>query len=430
MVKFKHLFAAITVFAIYTVAAAQNYYIRITYNTNLRAWHSLEARIVETAPAGSTLQVTGEVDRWLQISRNGTALWMANWVSHTRVDANTQTGSASQIDNCCFVDRQCNNDQQWEEGYWAYQNGQCAAPAQSQTGTSGQPTATVNGQIDNCCFVDRQCNSDQQWLDGYWAFQNGHCSAPAQGQSAISVQPTGTETGAIDNCCFAGWNCNSEQQWINGFHAYQNNQCDAPQGTQFGHVDSCCQLGWNCSFDFDWIMGRWVYADTGGHCGMPIQEVVDGVIVEGSSEFIARIKRAMHLVKSRSPEWYAYSITGARKIREYPWTSGDGTLEQSYNLTTGFVAGNSIAYLAAVFVHENCHIQRWLNGNNTGGYEHQAEEAVCDTVAINALNVISPGAPYPRGRINDFLALGLPYDVNAGAQREWERALFIHSQRS
>ena len=26
-------------------------------------------------------------------------------------------GSASDIDNCCFVDRQCHSDQEWVDGY-------------------------------------------------------------------------------------------------------------------------------------------------------------------------------------------------------------------------------------------------------------------------------------------------------------------------
>ena len=80
-------------------------------------------------------------------------------------------GSVSGIDNCCFVDRQCSTDQEWIDGYWAFQNNQCSAPAGSGT-TGGAPA-----QIDNCCYVDRQCQTDQQWIDGYWAFQNNQCSA-------------------------------------------------------------------------------------------------------------------------------------------------------------------------------------------------------------------------------------------------------------
>ena len=83
---------------------------------------------------------------------------------------------------------------------------------------------------------------------------------------------------------------------------------------------------------------------------------------------------------------------------------------------------SDINYVAAVIVHENCHIQRWRSLVVLEENEDLAEEAVCDTVAINALKAIAPGAGYPRGRIDDFLRLGLDYDVNAGANREWERA--------
>jgi len=39
--------------------------------------------------------------------------------------------------------------------------------------------------VDNCCFVDRHCQSDQDWDDGYWAFQNGLCAAPGQVQGNV-----------------------------------------------------------------------------------------------------------------------------------------------------------------------------------------------------------------------------------------------------
>ena len=169
------------------VASSQNYSIRVTYNTNLRASFSLESAIIETAPAGTTLQVVGSHSRWLRINRNGNDVWMADWVAYTRVEEGvpSQGQTASDIDNCCFVDRQCSSDQEWTDGYWAYQNGQCPAPAQSQTPTSSQPVSGVPAQIDNCCFVDRQCHTDQDWTNGYWAFQNNQCSAP--GQSVLSV---------------------------------------------------------------------------------------------------------------------------------------------------------------------------------------------------------------------------------------------------
>ena len=67
--------------------------------------------------------------------------------------------------------------------------------------------------------------------------------------------------------------------------------------------------------------------------------------------------------------------------------------------------------------------------------EWQAEEPVCDTVTIDALAVIALGSPYmrydyPRYRIDEFLKLGLDYDVESSAQREWERAQQLNASRA
>ena len=42
------------------------------------------------------------------------------------------------------------------------------------------PPPTAPSDIDNCCFVDRQCRTEQEWIDGYWAHQNRQCVAQAQ----------------------------------------------------------------------------------------------------------------------------------------------------------------------------------------------------------------------------------------------------------
>ncbi|MDE2858783.1 MAG: SH3 domain-containing protein [Chloroflexota bacterium] len=181
------LFATILLLcALCGAASGQNYDIRLTSNTNLRAEASLQSRIVETASAGTTLPVMGSAGRWLQINWNGQQVWMADWVSYTRL--NSAAGAASQpanagqqaqVDNCCFVDRQCHTDQDWTDGYWAFQNGQCAAPAQpaGQPSQPSQPAPAVSPQVDNCCFVDRQCHTDQEWTNGYLAYQNNQCGA-------------------------------------------------------------------------------------------------------------------------------------------------------------------------------------------------------------------------------------------------------------
>ena len=197
------------------LAAAQGYSIRVASNTNLRVSNSLSASTVETIPAGTTLTVLGEVNRWLRISRDGREVRMASWVRHERVEGGVQTQSqtTSTVDNCCFVDRQCQTDQDWTDGYWAFQNNECQAPTGSQTPASSRlasgvifrsasgivigsasersilpstsptilPTLgqTVSYEYNNCCQYHWQCNSDQDWAEGYRAYQsNLHCALP------------------------------------------------------------------------------------------------------------------------------------------------------------------------------------------------------------------------------------------------------------
>lgn len=176
--KKKLILLMIAVCVLPAVASAQSYSIQVTYNTNLRASSSLEARIIETARAGTTLHVEGSRDRWLQINRNGNQVWMASWVGHTRVNGavspvNTQPQATTNVDNCCFVDRQCNSDHEWTDGYWAFQNGQCAAPVQAQTLT--QSVSVDDGQADNCCFLGWQCNTNDEWASGFHQHRLGQC---------------------------------------------------------------------------------------------------------------------------------------------------------------------------------------------------------------------------------------------------------------
>lgn len=196
--KARHLAALTTLLILCALTSAQGYFVRIAYNTNLRADASLDASIIETAPAGTALSVVGQSGRWLKISRNGGEVWMANWVSYSRVDGSgaptSHSGALEQIDNCCFVDRQCNGDEEWTDGYWAFQNGQCPAPSSSQPNSSAPPANSAPANVDNCCFVDRQCQTGQDWTDGYWAYQNGQCGSPSQARHIGSAFIDGSAT--------------------------------------------------------------------------------------------------------------------------------------------------------------------------------------------------------------------------------------------
>ena len=179
-------------FVLYAVSSAQEYSIRANRGLNLRAAPSLDSAIADTVPAGAILQVVGKFSRWLKINRGEYEAWLADWVNFSRVDSIVPTGSqqpTAEIDNCCYFDRECQNDHEWIAGYWAYRNGQCAAPAQPQPATPAQYVASAPATVDNCCYVDRQCQTDDDWLTGYWAFQNNQCPA-APAQQTASSAPT------------------------------------------------------------------------------------------------------------------------------------------------------------------------------------------------------------------------------------------------
>lgn len=319
---------------------AQSYQIRVTHTTNLRASYSLDSAVMATAAAGSTLQVVDHYESWLKIDQDSATMWMADWVAYTRLDP---------------------SDFQ-------------PVTVDSSVSPSG---SSIGIEIDNCCYLDRECATDAEWEAGKLAFQN--------------------------------------------------NLCHADQSL------SCCDRGWICTFDFDFYTGKWFWQHN-GFCSSPTMSVTDGMIIEGSNRFIHQVRNALDRIRSKSPEWYAYAISGALKIREASsWRALGGSSAPARSINLGAGHSNSEDSAIAAIVHESCHVQRMLAGLRDE-LEWRAEEPVCDTVTINALTAIAPGSAYmrhnyPRSRIDEFLKLGLDYDVEASAQREWERARQIYLTR-
>ena len=348
-----------------SVTSAQNYSIRVTFNTNLRASASLQANIIETAPSGTTLNVVSELNRWLRIDRNGNEVWMADWVSHTRVESNTQTQTSTQttsnIDNCCFVDRQCSTDKEWTDGYWAFQSKQCIAPAGLQTQTSTQTTSTIASQTDNCCFVDRQCSTDQDWTDGYWAFQNNQCTAPTQTVTETASKPASIEPSSVDNCCFLGWQCNTDDDWSRGYMSRQTNQCKHP-----------------------------------------------GLEIEGPEHFIAHVETALDLLKGRASDMYSYVLGGLQKVRLVPEGSSSSvsTAARTYSITpdNAFTRDGhpeaSAIWLAGLLAHEACHVYRYQAGLQSGGFEC---ELACLYPELEVVETVEPADRFGQASWIRFL---------------------------
>ncbi len=347
------LFAIVTALSFLCgMASAQDYSIRVTNNSNLRAAASLQARIVETAPAGATLNIVGAVNRWLRVNRNGSEVYMADWVAHTRVEesAPTPPQTASNIDNCCFVDRQCQTDQEWTDGYWAFQNGQCAPPPQTQTQMPTQPvttTITIPAGVDNCCQVNRQCHNDDDWVRGYYDFQNNQCAAAPTTSTAPVTGPIPED---VDNCCFLNRQCHTEQEYIIGYEQFKYGFC---------HVAN----------------------------------IAGNVNIKGSDFFVGRIKEALNYMLNTSPQWYQYIITGLWTIEEVPddrlgqglaawvWAKDRRTI-----LPTRTVH-NSNDSLVSTLIHEACHVHRHKDGLEAFGL---VGERACTEVEIAALHNFLP----------------------------------------
>ena len=353
----KHIAILITLCLFVSLAAAQPYSIRANRGLNLRAAPSLSAAIAATARSGDILQVIGHAGEWLKISHEGREVWLADWVNYSRVDSSAPSESqqpASEIDNCCFVDRQCNSEQQWVDGYWAYQNGQC--PAQPQPGTSTQPAASAPANVNNCCFVDRQCSNDQQWEEGYWDYQYGQCTP--QPQPSTLALPSASELATGGNCCSHHWQCRFEEERVQGYYAYKINQCAGIPQT------SAITL-------------------TG-----PVPRI------EGSARFVNHVIASLKLLKGIAPDWYNYVITGMDVIVEVPVPNlGEGqvctarayhnerkaTLESCWidlssrgtDLPPVYDQGDTAVALA----HEACHIHTHEEGKHFASQEQ--EEAEC-----------------------------------------------------
>ena len=188
------------------------------------------------------------------------------------------------IDNCCFVNRSCVTDQEWINGWHAFQRNEC--PASQPVAQASAPVSAPAGQpIDNCCYVNRSCATNQDWVNGWHAFQRNECPAsqPVAQASAPVSAPAGQP---IDNCCFVDRQCLSNQDWINGYQAFQYGQCYAP--------------------------------------GQPQRATPSGSLprISGSDIFVNHIITSLNWLKRLSPEWYNWVVSHMDSIVEVPTPAG------------------------------------------------------------------------------------------------------------
>lgn len=194
-----------------SIVTAQTYRIRANRGLNLRADSSLQSRVVDTVRSGEILQVVGSANSWLKIDRDGMTAWLADWTDYSRVDepahssAQLTQPSSAPIDNCCFVDRQCSSEQEWTNGFFVFQNGECPVPPQL---TISAPSAPASSPI-----------------------AVGGRPQPLRPESVILQLPwsatdwSRVNAPGVNNCCEAGWDCENGAEWQRGFHLYEASHC-------------------------------------------------------------------------------------------------------------------------------------------------------------------------------------------------------------
>ena len=384
--KARLLLTTIALLTICGLTTAQSYQIRVTHNTNLRQSSSLDSAVMASAPAGSTLQVIGSFGRWFKISRGGGDVWMASWVDHTRVEGAASPAPAQNIDNCCFVDRQCNTPGEWDAGYFAFQNGQCQAPAQTGQATQpggSAPASQMPAGVDNCCFVNRQCSSDAEWTDGYFAFQRGQC--PVAGAQPGSAAGGGTRgyTGKIPRTRYM----------TEGVYQFLSN----PPATD--PFNNCCQMHHGtCHSREDWERGAQQFHSHQCHRPAPMGQ---RPAIVGPPTFQWLVNEALALMAKHAPEWLYYiDMSGAREFKLMPlgqwggfynqsWTIGHGWNEQERADPNWRGDMNYLAGYAGGITHEACHSIKQRTYTQTKGWRN---EAPCVEAQLAVIKAVHPGS--------------------------------------
>jgi len=311
---------------------------------------------------------------------------------------------ATDIDNCCFVNRQCVTDQEWTDGYQAFQQNEC--PVSQPVASVSAPVSAPAGQpVDNCCYVNRQCATNRDWVDGYHAFQRNECPAGTTSAQPTSPQPVTGAPATIDNCCFAGWQCHSDEEWQRGYRAYQSNQCagpaqssPAPQQIPAG-VNNCCHVNQQCATEADWIRGWEAFRDY--RCdpaGSPPESRDVGVAIVGGAGFKDQMVESLLLMRRRARFWYDYTVkvlnrivqTGSYENTYVDTKTGIFYLHYGNHWPAAFTRHEHLVFTASILVHEACHIYREQAGLESGGL---VGERACTEKQLAAHVAIDPNDP-------------------------------------
>jgi len=296
-------------------------------------------------------------------------------------------GSASGSDNCCFFDRHCHSDQDWVNGYWAFQNNQCSAPAPASSQppalAPSSPAGPAPAHVDNCCYVDRQCHSDSDWMSGWHAHRNGQCGAPGQAQIVASSQPGSgvvlrTASGIVIGHTGGGSILPTTEPY------------PWPALGDVWSTDSCCDFTWQCNSDQDRAEGLRFYQTNLPNVYCPLPHLIS---VVGDPDFVSYYEQRLALLRNRLPHRYNYVLYGLNKIEQIR-IDGRGThvsiVDRIYFVRWGGPgSGGRETRDAATLVKEACHVHAYDAENRFYRFNQEAYnrvEASCREMESAVLN--------------------------------------------
>ena len=289
--------------------------------------------------------------------------------------------AAAQVNNCCGIDRQCSSDQQWTDGYYAFQRNQCAAPAQP---AQPAPATSSAAPVDNCCGIDRQCSTDWDWLRGYYAFREKQCAANAQTAQPISAAPMSNQ----------------------GLPPMPVTRSSSRLATF--NFNNCCYMdpdAWRCTSNADWDRGYWEFQEQ--VCMHPLPIGTRPATV-GNAKFHKLVDDALELIRNHAPEWLTYIYnSGTHKFEArpghrggfynaewtvahgwYQWENDDPNWHPDYDYIVGYAGG---------ITHEACHaMQQRTHTHTLEAWRDEKECTEAQLAVIEAINPDSHDVPWLR----------------------------------
>lgn len=243
--------------------AQNSYMIRLDTEANLRESWSLDSELAVRVPQGTQLAVIKHFNRWLKVSYQGNELWLADWVMHTRLNADGSPPDTSPmmampadmppsnyhirllIETNLRELHSLNSDivavlaegsvlnvvnsfNRWLEvehngGHaWIADWVQHERLTDEEVGDLYAPPPTMM-YVDNCCQLGRDCESGADWRGGHIDFMAGLCPPPADTDEMVYETPEFLTL--MNNCCLMGRSCESQDDWQSGYYDYARDKC-------------------------------------------------------------------------------------------------------------------------------------------------------------------------------------------------------------